>query len=81
MESDEEARAIAARLTKAQREAIDEAFWLLAWTWQSHCFHAPKYSLDFSAFAPEARMMMNAAEGNLYDALRRVRAALVEAGQ
>lgn len=47
-----------------------QAYWLLAWTWQSHCFSAPR-PFDMGVFAPEAYTMMNEGERCLYRALCR----------
>lgn len=50
------------------RAVAEEAYWLLAWTYQSHCLAAPR-ALDMSVFAPEAYLMMNEGERCLYRAL------------
>jgi hypothetical protein len=48
--------------------AAVQAYWLLAWTWQSHLTGQGK-PFDMSIFTPEARNMMTNAERNLFDAL------------
>lgn len=52
-------------------EVAREAYWLLAWTWQSHLFDGAK-PFEMSVFAPEAYTMMNESERCLYRALCRV---------
>lgn len=59
----------AAGLAEALQKVAEEAYWLLAWTWQAHIFSAGPV-LDMDAFAPEARNMMNKAEQDLFDALQ-----------
>lgn len=51
--------------------AAEEAYWLLAWTWQSH-LTGPGKPFDMSIFAPEARNMMTKAEQDLFDALSEI---------
>lgn len=51
--------------------AAEEAYWLLAWTWQSH-LTGPGKPFDMSVFAPEARNMMTKAEQDLFDALSEI---------
>lgn len=51
--------------------AAEEAYWLLAWTWQSH-LTGPGKPFDMSIFTPEARNMMTNAERNLFDALSEI---------
>lgn len=57
-----------AKRANEYRTVAEQAYWLLAWSWQSHSLHAGK-PFDMTAFAPEARDMMNSCEQNLFDAL------------
>ena len=59
------------RELKAARKVIYEAYWHLAYQWQSHMFDVPKkpFRVNMSMFAPEAYPMMTKSEQELYDAL------------
>lgn len=57
--------------SKAFKGAAEEAYWLLAWTWQSH-LTGPGKPFDMSIFAPEARDMMTKAEQDLFDAMSEI---------
>ena len=59
------------RELKAARKVVQEAYWYLAYQWQSHMFDVPKqpFRVNMSMFAPEAYPMMTRSEQLLYDAL------------
>lgn len=67
----EKAEAQLAERGKPFIAAAEEAYWLLAWTWQSH-LTGPGKPFDMSIFAPEARNMMTKAEQDLFDALSEI---------
>lgn len=62
-------------VSKAAYEVCKEAYWLLAWSWQSHLFNAGN-PFNMTVFAPEAYDMMNTGERNLFDALKNLEAAI-----
>jgi hypothetical protein len=59
------------RELKAARKVVCEAYWLLAYNWQSHMFDVPKepFRVNMSFFAPKAYSMMTRSEQELFDAL------------
>jgi hypothetical protein len=59
------------RELKAARKVVYEAYWSLAYNWQSHMFDVPKkpFRVNMSFFAPEVYSMMTRIEQELYDAL------------
>lgn len=59
------------RELKAARKVVQEAYWRLAYDWQSHMFEVPKkpFRVNMSFFAPEVYPMMIKSEQELYDAL------------
>jgi hypothetical protein len=59
------------RELKAARKVVQEAYWYLAYQWQSHMFDVPEqpFRVNMSMFAPEAYPMMTRSEQLLYDAL------------
>ena len=71
-----QAAELAAATRRAERAlafiaAAEEAYWLLAWSWQSH-LTGPARPFDMSIFTPEARNMMTKAEQCLFDALSEI---------
>lgn len=61
-------RATPAPVVGALESVAEQAYWLLAWMYQSHLFEHGK-PFDMSIFAPEARDLMNKGEQDLFDAL------------
>ncbi len=60
------------RELKAVRKVVYEAYWHLAYQWQSHLFEVPPtkpWRVDMSVFAPEVYPMMTKSEQELFDAL------------
>ena len=59
------------RELKAARRVVQEAYWRLAYDWQSHMFEVPKkpFRVNMSFFAPEVYPMMGRSDQQLYDAL------------
>ena len=59
------------RELRAARVVVCEAYWHLAYTWQSHMFDVPKkpFRVNMSMFAPESYPMMTKTEQALYNAL------------
>jgi hypothetical protein len=59
------------RELRAARKVVQEAYWHLAYQWQSHMFDVPKqtFRVNMSMFAPEVYQMMTRSEQELYDAL------------
>lgn len=59
------------RELKAARKVVQEAYWRLAWEWQSHMIDVPKqpFRVKMSFFAPEVYPMMGRSDQELYDAL------------
>lgn len=59
------------RELKAARKVVQEAYWYLAYQWQSHMFDVPSkpFRVNMSMFAPEVYSMMTKSEQELYDAL------------
>lgn len=59
------------RELRAARKVVQEAYWHLAYQWQSHMFDVPKqpFRVTMSMFAPEVYSMMTRSEQVLYDAL------------
>lgn len=59
------------RELKAARKVVQEAYWRLAYDWQSHMFEVPKkpFRVNMSFFAPEVYPMMGRSDQQLYDAL------------
>jgi hypothetical protein len=72
--------AIKERELKAARKVVQEAYWRLAWEWQSHMIDVPKqpFRVKMSFFEPEIYPLMNKADQELYDALAAYEAALGE---
>jgi hypothetical protein len=61
------------RELKAARKVVYEAYWHLAYQWQSHLFEASPtkpWRVDMSVFAPEVYPMMTKSEQELFDALK-----------
>jgi hypothetical protein len=71
------------RELKAARKVVQEAYWRLAYEWQSHMFDVPKkpFRVDMSLFAPEVYPMMGASERALYDALAAYEKVMTEGGR
>lgn len=72
------------RELKAARKVVCEAYWWLAYHWQSHMFKAPNnnpFRVDMSVFAPEVYPMMPKAEQGLYNALAAYERAMTEDGR
>jgi hypothetical protein len=63
--------AIKERELKAARKVVHEAYWRLAWEWQSHMIDVLKqpFRVNMSFFAPEVYPMMGRSDRQLYDAL------------
>ena len=59
------------RELKAARKVVQEAYWRLAYDWQSHMFEVPKkpFRVKMSFFEPEIYPLMNKSDQELYDAL------------
>jgi hypothetical protein len=59
------------RELKAARKVVQEAYWRLAWEWQSHMIDVPKqpFRVKMSFFEPEIYPLMNKSDQELYDAL------------
>lgn len=68
------------RELKAARKVVQEAYWRLAYDWQSHMIDVPKhpFCVRMSFFEPEIYPLMNKADQELYDALAAYEAALGE---
>lgn len=59
------------RELRASRKVVYNAYWHLAFEWQSHMFDVPKkpFRVSMSFFAPEVYPMMTKSEKELFDAL------------
>lgn len=59
------------RELKAARKVVQEAYWYLAYQWQSHMFDVPGklFRVNMSMFAPEVYPMMTKSEQELFNAL------------
>lgn len=70
--------AIKERELKVARKVVQEAYWRLAYDWQSHMFEVPKqpFRVNMSFFAPEVYPMMGRSDQQLYDALAAYEEAL-----
>jgi hypothetical protein len=66
------------RELKAARKVVQEAYWRLAYDWQSHMFEVPQkpFRVNMSFFAPEVYPMMGRSDQELYDALSAYEEAL-----
>jgi hypothetical protein len=66
------------RELKAARLVVKEAYWHLAYQWQSHMFDVPKqpFRVIMSMFAPEVYLMMTRSEQELFDALKAYETAM-----
>lgn len=71
LEAERRGMAAADQQMKPFRAAAEEAYWLMAYNWQSH-LTGPGKPFDMSIFAPEARDMMTKAEQDLFDALSEI---------
>lgn len=63
--------AIKERELKAARKVVEQAYWRLAYDWQSHLLDVPKtpFRVSMSFFEPGVYPMMGSSDQQLYDAL------------